>query len=138
MKILVRNLPRTISETSLKTMFEELGTVQSCSLVMDQKTGGSKGFGFVEMPKVGEAKIAIKSLNGKTLDDKKIRVKKAEDRPETTPKRMGDTQPESKDAELKAKDIAHGEKSVTPEKSEAQESQQPHKHNPYGKAKRAD
>ena len=38
------------------------------------------GFGFVEMPKSGEAKVAIKNLNNKTVGSNKIRVKKAEDK----------------------------------------------------------
>lgn len=59
-------------------MFEVHGAVQSCSLVMDKETGQSKGFGFVEMPKPGEAKAAIKTLNGLEVDGFKIRVKKAE------------------------------------------------------------
>jgi RNA recognition motif-containing protein len=45
---------------------------------MDSGTGTSKGFGFVEMPKQGEAKIAINALNGKDIAGSKIRVKKAE------------------------------------------------------------
>jgi RNA recognition motif-containing protein len=47
---------------------------------MDKETGSSKGFGFVEMPKQGEAKAAIKVLNGMELDGSKIRVKKAEEK----------------------------------------------------------
>ena len=38
----------------------------------------SKGFGFIEMPKPGEAKAAIKNLNNKTVGSNQIRVKKAE------------------------------------------------------------
>lgn len=59
-------------------MFQEHGTVQSCTVVMDKETNASKGFGFVEMPKPGEAKAAIKLLNGQEVDGSKIRVKKAE------------------------------------------------------------
>lgn len=59
-------------------MFEAHGTVQSCTLVMDKETGNSKGFGFIEMPKPGDAKAAMKSLNGKDVAGSKIRVKKAE------------------------------------------------------------
>ena len=51
--------------------------------MVDEKSGASKGFGFVEMPKPGEAKAAIKSLNNHALGDANIRVKKAEDKPET-------------------------------------------------------
>ena len=78
MKLLVRNLARNTSEAELKTLFESFGTVQSCSLVLDPKSGGSKGFAFIEMPKAGEAKAAVKNLNGKDVDGKRIRVKKAE------------------------------------------------------------
>jgi len=78
MKLLIRNLARNTTEAELLSLFEAHGTVQSCNLVMDQKTGGSKGFAFVEMPKPGEAKAAIKTLNGKNVDGSSIRVKKAE------------------------------------------------------------
>jgi RNA recognition motif-containing protein len=80
MKLLVRNLDRAVTEDELKKMFQAFGAVQSCNLVMDKATGESKGFGFVEMPKAGEAKIAVKNLNYKMIGDSKIRVKKAEDK----------------------------------------------------------
>jgi RNA recognition motif-containing protein len=80
MKLLIRNLARTTTEASIRTLFESHGTVQFCNLVMDKETGSSKGFGFVEMPKQGEAKAAIKDLNGRELDGNKIRVKKAEEK----------------------------------------------------------
>ena len=78
MKLIVRNLARSTSEENLKAMFEPFGAVQSCSLVLDQKSGGSKGFAFIEMPKPGDAKAAVKNLNGKDVDGHKIRVKKTE------------------------------------------------------------
>lgn len=78
MKLLVRNLSRSITEEELLEMFKVHGNVQSCSLVIDKETGNSKGFGFVEMPKPGDAKAAMKTLNGKDVAGSKIRVKKAE------------------------------------------------------------
>ena len=78
MKLIVRNLARTTTEDTLRDLFAAHGSVQSCSLVMDQRTGGSKGFGFVEMPRQGEAKVAMKNLNGQEVDGATIRVKKAE------------------------------------------------------------
>ena len=80
MKVLIRNLSRSTTEATIFEMFKAYGGVQSCNLVMDKNTGGSKGFGFVEMPKSGEAKAAIKSLNGINLEGSVIRVKKAEDK----------------------------------------------------------
>jgi len=81
MKILVRNLARGITEDELKALFEEYGAVQYCNLVLDKDTGDSKGFAFVEMPKPGEAKAAVKNLNYRDIDGNKIRVKKAEGKP---------------------------------------------------------
>ena len=81
MKLLVRS----ITEDDLTDIFEDYGTVQSCTIVADKKTGVSKGFGFVEMPKPGEAKAAAKTLNGKDIDGNKIRVKKAESKEDTAP-----------------------------------------------------
>ncbi len=78
MKILIRNLPRTFSENSLRELFKAHGDVQSCTLVLDKATGDSKGFGFVEITKVGDAKAAIQALNGKPINGNKIRVKKAD------------------------------------------------------------
>lgn len=78
MKLLVRNLARTTTEAELNALFSEFGSIQSCTIVMDAAKGTSKGFGFVEMPKQGEAKAAMKSLNGQEVAGSKIRVKKAE------------------------------------------------------------
>ncbi len=78
MKLLVRNLARDLTEENVRELFETHGSVQSCTVVMDSKTGISKGFGFVEMPKPGEAKAAMKTLNGTDVSGSKIRVKKAE------------------------------------------------------------
>ena len=80
MKLLIRNLARTTTEPQLQALFDAFGHVQACNLVLDNKSGGSKGFAFVEMPKPGEAKAAMKSLNGKIVDGNKLRVKKAENK----------------------------------------------------------
>ena len=78
MKLLIRNLARTTTEAELRTLFEAFGSVQSCILIKDKQTGASKGFAFVEIPKPGDAKAAMKNLNGKEVAGFKIRVKKAE------------------------------------------------------------
>jgi len=78
MKLLIRNLAKSTTEKDIRDMFESYGVVQSCDLVLDRETGKSKGFGFVEMPKQGDAKAAMKHLNGVDVDGNKIRVKKAD------------------------------------------------------------
>ena len=78
MKLLIRNLTRTTTEADIYVKFISFGRVQSCTIVLDKETGESKGFGFIKMPIHGEAKAAMKALNGKELDGNKIRVKKVE------------------------------------------------------------
>ena len=78
MKLIIRNLSRSTTAKELKVLFEEYGAVQSCDLVLDKVTSESKGFAFVEMPKPGEARVAMKKLNNMDVAENKIRVKKAE------------------------------------------------------------
>ena len=70
-------MSRQTTQEELQDLFESFGSVQSCVIVNDPETGKSKGFGFVEMPKPGEAKAAVHHLNGFELDGESLRVKRA-------------------------------------------------------------
>ena len=76
-KIYVGNLPYEVDDNQLQELFTPHGTVTSARVIMDRMTDRSKGFGFVEMPKVGEAKAAVRHLNGFELDGEVLRVKRA-------------------------------------------------------------
>lgn len=78
MKLLVRNLSRSTTEQDIRQLFSDFGTVKECTLVLDQVTGQSKGFAFVEMPDASEAKTAINALNMTSVAKSKIRVKAAQ------------------------------------------------------------
>ncbi|MBF7695553.1 RNA recognition motif domain-containing protein [Acinetobacter rathckeae] len=78
MKILVRNLERSITEAELRDLFSPFGEVENCTIVLDQATGKSKGFGFVEMPHGRDAVKAIKGLNTLRVKGIGIRVKAAD------------------------------------------------------------
>lgn len=91
MKIIMRNLSRDTTEAELLALFKGYGDVQYCTLVMDKATGKSKGFGFIEMPRAGEAKAAIKALNYRDIGGNRIRVKKAEMREEGTAENKSET-----------------------------------------------
>ena len=82
MKILVRNLERTVTEQEVKDLFLPFGSIEACTLVLDAATKKSKGFAFVEMPHAREAIKAIKVLNQTRVKGQSIRVKSAEDKPE--------------------------------------------------------
>lgn len=77
MKILVRNLERSVTQEELLELFKPYGQVESCVVVMDKDTGKSKGFGFVEMTNGREAVKAIKGLNTLRVKGIGIRVKAA-------------------------------------------------------------
>ena len=77
MKLLVRNLARATTEQELRKLFSQFGDVRECTLVLDQETGQSKGFAFVEMPNDDEAKAAYVKLNQSELAKSRIRVKAA-------------------------------------------------------------
>ena len=77
MKLLIRNLSQTTTETELLAMFKVFGAVQYCNLVLDKTTGKSKCFAFVEIPSQGAAKAAMKTINGTTVAGNIVRVKKA-------------------------------------------------------------
>ncbi len=70
-------MSRKTTEQDLRDLFEPFGSVQSCVIVTDAETGQSKGFGFVDLPKAGDAKAAIQHLNGYELDGEILRVKRS-------------------------------------------------------------
>ena len=79
-KIYVGNLPFSADESAIRTLFEQHGTVDSVSLIMDRETGRPRGFGFVEMPR-SDASRAIQNLNGQDMGGRSLRVNEAQDKP---------------------------------------------------------
>ncbi len=86
-KIFVGNLSWKTTEEQLKAHFEQYGQVISAKIVIDQMTGKSKGFGFVEMAEADAAATAIRELNGKTLVDRPLRISLAQERDRNTERR---------------------------------------------------
>lgn len=82
MKIYVGNLSRDVSDEDLLKAFESFGRVESATVVKDKFTGESRGFGFVEMPSVSEARSAINGMNGKELKGRAVNVNEARPREE--------------------------------------------------------
>jgi len=78
MNIYAGNLSDQMNEDTLKTMFDEFGTIESVKIIKDRFSGRSKGFGFIEMPRNSEADKAIKALNKKFLDGQNIIVRPAD------------------------------------------------------------
>jgi len=76
-KLFVGSLSWDTTDASLHDFFATAGTVVSATVIMDKYTGKSRGFGFVEMSSDEEAKKAIETLNGQTLDNRQIVVNEA-------------------------------------------------------------
>ena len=78
MKLIALNLPRDLDEQAIAELFKSYGNIKSCSLVLNEDSGKSKGFAFVEMALDHEGEIAIKELHGSKVGKNKIRVKQAD------------------------------------------------------------
>jgi RNA recognition motif-containing protein len=77
MKLFIGSLSYDATEGDLRHAFEAFGQVTSASIVKDQESEKSKGFGFVEMPEQSEAQSAIAGLNGKAFKGRTITVNEA-------------------------------------------------------------
>jgi RNA recognition motif-containing protein len=77
MKIFVGNISTDVKEEELEKLFSKHGEVESVEIVFDKLTGESRKFGFIRMPNESEANNAVKSLDGKNLKGKTLRVNHA-------------------------------------------------------------
>ncbi len=77
-KLYVGNLGYSVTEESLGELFATMGEVESATVIMDRRTGRSKGFGFVEMATDEAAQQAITQLNNSVMDERQIRVEEAQ------------------------------------------------------------
>jgi RNA recognition motif-containing protein len=87
-KIYVGNLPFSATESEIRDLFAQHGTVESVALPTDRETGRPRGFGFVEMPQA-DAQKAMQALNGFNMGGRPLRVNEAQDRPRTGGGRPG-------------------------------------------------
>ena len=79
--IFVGNLDFAATDSSVRSMFEQYGTVDRVNLVTDRDTGRPRGFAFVEMSQTEEADRAIAGLNGTNFEGRALNVNEA--RPKT-------------------------------------------------------
>lgn len=77
MKIYVGNLSFSTTEDSLRTVFEEFGTIEEVTIVQDRETGRSRGFAFVTMSDASAAAAAIEAVNGREVDGRALNVNEA-------------------------------------------------------------
>jgi cold-inducible RNA-binding protein len=75
--IYVGNLDFATSEDQLRTLFAAYGAVKTVTAVTDRDTGQPRGFAFVEMTSGGEARDAVRALNGSVHGGRALIVNEA-------------------------------------------------------------
>ena len=79
-KLYVGNLPWSIGDQELETLFSSYGSVRSARVITDRETGRSRGFGFVEIDEDEGATRAMSELDGRDHDGRALRVNEAQER----------------------------------------------------------
>ena len=77
-KLYVGNMPFSMTEESLRTLFSEHGSVDTVAIITDRETGRPRGFAFVEMG--SGAQEAIQALNNREVDGRALKVNEAKPR----------------------------------------------------------
>lgn len=73
-RLYVGNLPYSITNSELAELFGEAGTVASAEIVYDRVTDRSRGFAFVTMGSVEDAKEAIRMFDGSQVGGRTVKV----------------------------------------------------------------
>jgi RNA recognition motif-containing protein len=79
-RLYVGNLAWTVTDQDLQDAFSEAGTVENSQVIIDRTTNRSRGFGFVEMATDEAADTAVKTLNGREIKGRAIKVNEAQAR----------------------------------------------------------
>lgn len=87
-KLYVGNLSYQTTESELTNLFQQVGQVESATVIMDHVTGRSKGFGFVEMSNE-HASQAISRFNGTEVNGRALKVNEARPRGERSERSGG-------------------------------------------------
>lgn len=77
-KIYVGNLPYSVTEEDLRSLFEQYGAVEDVKLIIDRETGRSKGFAFISLASAADAKAAL-AANGVDFNGRSLKVNEARD-----------------------------------------------------------
>ncbi len=78
MKLFVGNLPWSVDNSELESLFSDFGNVLSANVITDRDTKRSRGFGFVELESGGAE--AIESMNDSDFQGRKLTVNEAKPR----------------------------------------------------------
>ena len=77
MKVYVGNLPFSVDDDKLKELFSSYGEIEEATVIQNNFSGRSKGFGFVTFKEEESAKKAISEMNEKEIEGRKLNVNEA-------------------------------------------------------------
>jgi superfamily II DNA/RNA helicase len=77
--VYVANLPWETTSEDVEVLFARHGEVRQATIITDRRTGRSKGYGFVDMPRPAGL-AAIEALHGSTLGGRSLSVRMARPR----------------------------------------------------------
>jgi len=80
-ELYVGNLPYEMTDDGMKKLLVPFGEVASARVITNRLSGASKGYGFAKMSDTDEARAAVKALNGKEIEGRRIVVSEAKTRP---------------------------------------------------------
>ncbi len=85
-RLYVGNLSYEATEAELEDLFKGFGNVRSVEIIYNTRTYKSKGYAFVEMQMLDDAKRAAEVLHGQPFMGRELMVSAASERPETPEK----------------------------------------------------
>jgi RNA recognition motif-containing protein len=88
-KLFIGGLSYSTTSEGLRDFVAKSGSVLSATVVTDQVSGRSRGFGFVEMATAEDAERAVAQLNGRTLDGRQLKIEIARPKPVTASRDFG-------------------------------------------------
>ena len=74
--IFIGNLPFTVTEEEIRSLFNECGAIENIRVIRDPKTHIGKGIGYVTFKEEQAFKKAL-TKNGTTFKERELRIKKA-------------------------------------------------------------
>ena len=84
-KLFIVGFPKEMQEIELVELFSVHGTVDTVTIVTDQITGNSKGYGFIAMTDDACADRAIQALDGTHIGERTLNVRFAEEKQSAKP-----------------------------------------------------
>ena len=79
MKLYVGNMPFSMDESQLRSLFGEFGNIESLNVITDRETGRPRGFAFIEMEDA-DARKAMGELDEREVEGRKLKVAEARPR----------------------------------------------------------